>query len=136
MPRIATNPFIVGDVEIPGSVVLAVLLAWKGGANSSVPPLELPKPPKNLKESLKHAPNYAICVGCYRIVGHVEGGQVQSCCSACKDSTNDTEFWTRGRTYSNLLRDWASDKIVCAVIGTVLEFNSGRLKPPIGNDHE
>ncbi len=135
MQRITTNPFIVGGVEIPGPVVLAVLLAWKGGATDSLPPFDLPKAPKNLKESLIHVPNYAICVGCYRIVGKIEGGYIKSSCSKCSNSP-EGEFWRKGRTYSNLLRDWASDKIVCAVIGTVLEFNSGLLKPPIGNDHE
>lgn len=127
MPRIVTNPFVLGDVEIPGPVALAVLLAWKGGASSDTGRPILPPAPKRLKESLKHVMNYSICVGCYRITGVVEGGQIKSCCSACEGKSVDSDFWSKGRTYSNLLGDWASDKVVCKVIGTVIEFNEGKL---------
>lgn len=120
----ATNPFKLGDIEIPGPVVLAVMLAWKGGATSIMPRLPLPAAPKNLKASLKHAPNWAVCVGCYRITGRLEGGAITDCCSVCASTANNTEFWSRGRTYSNILGDWASDRVVAAVIGTILDFNT------------
>lgn len=129
------NPFKIGEVEIPATVVFHVLMAWKGmpGAPQKVAILPIPKIPPEYEIARRVAPNYAICLGCYRIAGWLDGGKILRECSKCHGSgAYFGDFWSRLGAYSSIMSPWATDAVVAAVIGTVLDFNKGKLKLPSG----
>lgn len=128
----SSNPFTLGEIEIPGPVVFHILMAWRGGADGKIARLKIPKAPKNLRAAIACEPNYAVCLNCFRIAGHLDGGQLLDKCSKCQHEPRNESFWAKLGAYSNILDDWATDRVVCKVIGTVIDFNRGKLRLPEG----
>lgn len=135
----SSSPIRIGDVEIPGLVVFHILLCCRAGWSrldpSIFPDGVVPKLPKgHTKASLRRMAHAqvlpAVCGGCQRIIGQIEGGRLAHQCNECMDETNynASESWSIIGALSYTLDDWASDAVICAVLGAYLK-NSEDRKP-------
>lgn len=132
-----SKPLRIGDVEIPGLVAFHILLCCRAGwreQNSSVFTDGLvPKLPKgHTKDSLRRMSKAqmlpAVCGGCQRLMGSIEGGRLSHQCHYCMDETNfnSSDSWSIIGALSHTLGDWATDAVVCAVLGAFLENKQER----------
>lgn len=122
----------LGHIEIPALVAFHVLLCVRAGwdrKDSSVFPdgVQPSLPKGETKESLRLAAKRsmlpAVCLGCQRVVGMIEGGRIEMRCHKCspEGNYNESPAWDISGALAYTLGPWASDAVVCAVLGTYLQ---------------
>ncbi len=113
----------IGDLEIPGTVAFAILIALKSSSSTKlrIPAGFLPPAPKSLSSEVDAAMLPAICGNCFRLLGRIEGGKLAYSCNGCK--SQPSLYFTRIHGLGAVLGSWAKDAVACAVLAEHLELN-------------